>query len=449
MTSMLSLYRCIAKHATTRALLPLLAMLALATSAHAAAPAPVELNRIIAVVNSEAITLKELELRMATVERQLRGQNVQLPPRQVLEKQLLERIIVERVQLQLAKETGLRISDTELDGAIRRIAANNKMSIEDFRAALKKDGVNWESFREEIRDEMTLARLRERDVDSRITVTEGEIDNYLAAPASGVSMNTEVRVAHIIVRIPEQASPDQLMRVGARASEALSQVKRGEPFSKIAAAYSDAPDALSGGELGPRPINRLPSIYATAVLALKPGEVSDILRSPAGFHIVKLLEQGGASAQPAATFLKQTHARHILIKVTDSTPAEEAQRRIKDLKERLDNGGDFAALAKQYSDDLSASKGGDLGWLYQGDTVPEFERTMDALEINQISAPVRSQFGFHIIQVLERRTEEANLERKRQAARQVLRERKADESYQEWIRQQRDRAYVEYRTNER
>ena len=409
---------------------------------------PVELNRIIAVVNSEAITSTELRVRLGTVERQLRAQNVQLPPRQVLEKQLLERLIVDRVQLQLAKETGLKISDIELDAAIRRIAGNNRMSLEDFRTALKRDGVVWEAFREEIREEMTLSRLRERDVDSRILVTEGEIDNYLANPSSGISMNTEVRVAHIIIRIPEQASPDQLMRVGVRASDALSQLKRGEPFAKVAASFSDAPDGLSGGDMGTRPINRLPSIYAEAVIKLKPGELSDILRSPAGFHIVKLVEQAGASAAPVQV-LKQTRARHVLIKISDAVTIDEAQRRIKELKERLDNGGDFAALAKQYSDDLSGAKGGDLGWLYQGDTVPEFERAMDALEINQISPPVRSQFGFHIIQVQERRPEEANAERKRQQARQVLRERKSDEAYQEWIRQQRDRAYVEYRSGDR
>jgi peptidyl-prolyl cis-trans isomerase SurA len=409
---------------------------------------PVELNRIVAVVNSEAITSTELKVRLATVERQLRAQNVQLPPPQVLEKQLLERLIVDRIQLQLAKETGLKISDIELDGAVRRIASNNRMSMEDFRAALKQDGVVWEAFREEIRDEMTLSRLRERDVDSRILVTEGEIDNYLANPTSGISMNTEVRVAHIIIRIPEQATPDQLMRVGVRASDALSQLKRGEPFAKVAASFSDAPDGLSGGDMGTRPINRLPSMYAEAALKLKPGELSDVLRSPAGFHIIKLVEQAGASAAPTQV-LKQTRARHVLIKVSDTVTVDEAQRRIRVIKERLDNGGDFAALAKQYSDDLSGAKGGDLGWLYQGDTVPEFERVMDALDINQVSAPVRSQFGFHIIQVQERRTEEANAERKRQQARQVLRERKSDETYQEWIRQQRDRAYVEYRNESR
>jgi peptidyl-prolyl cis-trans isomerase SurA len=405
---------------------------------------PVELNRIVAVVNDEAITSLELNSRLASVQRQLRGQNVQLPPPEVLEKQMLERMIVDRVQLQQAKETGLRISDIELDSALRRIASGNRMGIEEFRVALERDGIGWAKFREEIRDEMTISRLRERDVEQRILITEGEIDAYLANPAAGLSANTEVRIAHIIVRIPEQATPDQLMRTGVRAQEALNQIRKGESFAKIAASYSDAPDALSGGDMGVRPINRLPNIYSDAVMKLKPGEVSDILRSPAGFHIVKLVEQAGArEAQMAA--LKQTRARHILIKTTEIVTAEEALRKITALKERLDNGVDFAELAKQHSNDLSSAKGGDLGWLFEGDTVPEFERAMDGLKLNEISGPVRSPFGYHLIQVLERRTQDASDERKRQLARQVLRERKSDEAYQEWLRQQRDKAYVEYR----
>jgi peptidyl-prolyl cis-trans isomerase SurA len=406
---------------------------------------PVEINRVIAVVNDEAITAQELKSRIVAVQRQLRGQNVQLPPDAVLEKQLLERMIVDRVQLQQAKETGLRVSDIELDGALRRIAGNNRMALDEFRAAIEKDGLPWAKFREDIRDEITISRLRERDVDGRIVVTDGELDNYLANPAAGLSANTEVRIAHIIIRVPEQATPDQLMRIGVRASDALGQIKRGDSFAKIAASFSDAPDALTGGDMGVRPVSRLPTLYADAVMKLKAGEVSDILRSPAGFHIIKLVEQAGAKDGGAAS-LKQTLARHILIKTTEIVSAEDAQRKISALKERLDNGADFADLAKQHSNDLSSAKGGDLGWLYEGDTVPEFERAMDALKLNEVSAPVRSPFGYHIIQVLERRTQDATDERKRQAARQVLRERKSDEAYQEWLRQQRDKAYVEYRT---
>ena len=431
-------------------LLCLLSSLAISL-AHAQTPRaqPLEVDRIIAVVNDEAITAYELRARLATVERQLRDQKVQLPPREVLEKQLLERMITDRVQLQYAKETGLRVSDLDLDAAMRRIAEGNKLPVQDFRAALEKDGIAWAKFREEIREEIVLSRLREREVQSRVVVTDGEIDNYLAnLVAGGGSANIEVRTAHIILRVPEQATPDQLMRIGARARAALDQIRRGDDFAKVAASYSDAPDGLSGGLMGARPLDRLPALYADAVKKLKPGEVSDILRSPAGFHIVKLIDQAGGAAKPVAA-LKQTRARHILIKVNELVSEAEAKRKLVALKERLENGADFAELARLHSNDLSAAKGGDLGWLYQGDTVPDFEAAMDALKINQISQPVQSPFGFHLIQVLERRTENVTDERQRLAARQVLRERKADEAYQDWVRQIRDRAYVEFRVEER
>ena len=419
-------------------------------------PEPVEVDRIIAVVNDEAITAFELRARLAKVENQLRGQNVQLPPRDVLERQLLERMITDRVQLQFAKETGLRISDIELDAAMRRIAEGNRLSLQEFRAALEKDGIPWAKFREEIREEIVLSRLRDREVESRTVVSDGEIDNYLANPDQGDNVgNIEVQTAHIVLRVPEQASPDQLMRIGARAQAALDQLRRGENFAKVAATYSDAPDGLSGGAMGNRPLDRLPALYADAIAKLKPGEVSDILRSPAGFHIVKLIDkQSDAGTRSAASLklaqaLKQTHARHILIKVNELVSEAEAKRKLVALKERIDNGADFAELARLNSNDLSAAKGGDLGWLYQGDTVPDFEKAMDALKINQTSEPVQSPFGFHLIQVLERRTEDATAERQRLAARQVLRERKSDEAYQDWVRQMRDRAYVEYRVEDR
>ena len=411
---------------------------------------PVEVDRIIAVVNDEAITAFELRARLATVERQLRGQNVQLPPRDVLERQLLERMITDRVQLQFAKETGLRISDIELDSAMRRVAESNRLSLQDFRATLERDGVAWAKFREEVRDEIVLSRLREREVESRILVSDGEIDNYLVNPdQSGSASNVEVQTAHIVIRVPEQASPDQLMRIGARARAALEQIRRGESFAKVAASYSDAPDGLSGGVMGSRPLDRLPALYADAVKDLKPGEVSDILRSPAGFHIVMLISKVGDSGSKRMVTLKQTRARHILIKVNEIVSETEARRKLVALKERLDNGADFTELARLHSNDLSAAKGGDLGWLYQGDTVPDFEKAMDGLKLNQISEPVQSPFGFHLIQVLERRTEDATAERQRLAARQVLRERKSDEAYQDWVRQIRDRAYVEYRSEDR
>ena len=407
---------------------------------------PIAIDRVVAVVNDEAITQYELRDRLATVERQLRQRGTPLPAREVLEKQLLDRLIVDRVQIQFAKEVGLRIPDAELDAALRRIAENNRLALADFRAALERDGIDWRRFREDIRNEMTVARLREREVESRIVVSDGEIDNYLAHPEQA-NQEALVTLGHIIVRVPEQADPGRLAQLRGRAEEALSRIRSGQDFGQVAASFSEAPDALTGGLIEPRTLDRLPTLYAEAAAKLKTGEVSGILRSPAGFHIIKLEERRGGSAVGGT--IRQSRARHILIKVNELVSSDEAQHKMLGLKERLDNNGDFAELARLYSNDLSAAKGGDLGWLYQGDTVPDFERAMDALKIGEISKPVQSPFGWHIIQVLERKNAEAGDERKRLLARQALRERKSDEAYEDWLRQMRDRAYVEYRLEER
>lgn len=413
------------------------------------AASPIEVDRIVAVVNDEAITMGELQARLASVLRQMREQNVPLPPQEVIERQMLERMITDRVQLQEAKESGVLVSNDELDDSLQRIAENNKLSMAAFRAALEKDGIRWVKFREEIRSEITLARLREREVSRRASISDGEIDNYINNPDSGAQTEKMlVNLSHIVLQVPESAAPDQLMRIGARAQTALAQVQNGEDFAKVAASFSDAPDGLKGGALGLRPIDRLPLLYAELAKKLQQGEVSEIVRSPAGFHIVKLIEKRNGEAKPLSASTQQTHARHILIKVNELVSAAEAEHKMQALKERLDNGADFAELARQHSNDLSAAKGGDLGWLYAGDTVPEFEAAMNALQINQISAPIQSPFGFHLIQVLARRVGELSVERQRMAARQVLRERKADEVYQDWVRQLRDRAYVEDRLKE-
>lgn len=406
---------------------------------------PIAVDRVVAVVNDEAITLNELRERLATVTRQLRSRGTPLPPAEVLEKQLLERLIVDRLQVQFARESGLRIADAELDGAMRRIADNNRLSLAEFRAALERDGIAWQRFREEIREEITLSRLREREVESRIVVSDGEIENYLAHPEQA-NQAALVALGHIIIRVPEQVDPARLSQLRQRAEEALARIKSGQDFGQVAASYSEAPDALAGGILEPRPVDRLPTLYAEAVAKLQPGEVSAILRSPAGFHIVKLFERKGGSVGGS---FRQTQARHILIKVNELVSSEEARHKLAGLKERLDNGADFAELARLYSNDLSAAKGGDLGWLYQGDTVPDFERAMDALKPGEVSAPVQSPFGWHLIQVLARKNAEPGDERKRLMARQALRERKSDEAYEDWLRQLRDRAYVEYRLEDR
>ena len=427
---------------------PTLAALALAATTTVAQGAgqPIEADRVIAVVNNEAVTQYDLRTRITSVESNLKRQGTAMPPAQVLQRQVLERIIMDRLQMQSATELGLKVSDAELDMALRRIAENNKMTLESFKQALEKDGIPWAKFREEIRQEITVARLRDREVDSRITISEAEIDNYLTS-AEARGDNAEYQLSHIIVRLPEQAGPEQIARLRSRAVEAQQRLQNGEDFAKVAAAYSDAPDALSGGNIGVRTIDRLPTLYADAVSKLQPGQTSDILRSAAGFHIIKLVDKRGGKLTAKST--QQTHASHILVKTTELVTDTEARRKIEEIKGKLDNGGNFAELAKQYSGDASATRGGDLGWLDQGATVPEFEKAMDALPLNKISAPVKSPFGWHLILVTERRVTEGGKDQLRLAARQALRERKSDEAYEDWLRQLRDKAYVEYRLEER
>lgn len=423
-------------------------LLSLAGLVRAAPPLPqepVEADRVVAVVNDEVITLHELQSRLDSVVSQLKRQGTELPPKEVLQKQMLERMIMDRIQVQYAKENGLHVEDGELDMAINRIAANNKMTPDQFRKALEKDGVAFVKFREEIRDEMLISRLKNREVDSKINISEGEVDNYLAGQAQA-GVTPEYHLAHILVRTPEGASPEQLQKLKAKAEQIMEHLRKGDDFAQVAAAYSDAPDALDGGDLGVRPADRLPSLYAEAAAKLQPGEVSPLLHSPNGFHIVRLLEKrGGGAALPP---VQQTHARHILIKVNELVSEDEARRKLQAVRERLEHGGDFAELARLYSQDGTASKGGDLGWVYPGDTVPEFERAMDQLKVGDISQPIQTQFGFHLIQVLERRTQDVSDERRRVLARQVLRDRRADEDYQDWLRQMRDRAYVENKLND-
>ena len=422
------------------------ALLAWAGATAHAAPTR-EVDRIVAVVNDEVITLYELKSRVAQAERQLKAQQVQLPPADILEKQMLERMITDRVQIQMAKETSVRVDDLTLERAIARIAESNRLSTGDFRAALEKDGISWSKFREEVRNEMTVVRLREREVDSRIQVSDAEIDNFLASGERPGTGKEQFLVSHILLRAPDQAGPEQLQRLQAKAQDIVAQLKSGADFAKLAASYSDAPDALTGGSLGWRGAERMPALFAEAVAGMQPGQVSGVMRSPAGMHIVKLIERRGGSLAGQKT--QQTNVRHILIKTNELVGDSEARRRLVALKERIENGTDFADLARLNSNDLSAAKGGDLGWIYPGDTVPEFERAMDALKPGQVSEPVQSPFGWHLIQVVDRRVDEASDERKRQIARQALRERKAEEAYEDWLRQQRDRAYVEYRLEDK
>lgn len=402
----------------------------------------IDADRIVAVVGSEAITLSELRARVQAAVAELQHQGTPIPPREVLERQMLERMIMDRAQIQAARDMGLSVDDQQLEQALQRIAARNKLSMAEFKAALEKDGIPFNTFREDIRNEILITRLRDREVDSRLVISDAEIDNYLTQMAANGGLE-EYQIAHILLRAPESASPEQLQKLKAKAESILARARNGENFAELAASYSDAPDGLKGGNLGWRSLDRMPGLYADAVRKLAPDQVSDILRSSNGFHIVKLLDKRGGSQADGG--VRQTHARHILIRVSEVVSEAEARRRLEDLRERLKHGEDFAELARLYSQDGSAAKGGDLGWLNPGDTVPEFERAMDALAEGEVSPVVQSPFGFHIIKVEARRTQDMSAEKQRLAARQALRERKMDEAYQDWLRQLRDKTYVEYR----
>jgi peptidyl-prolyl cis-trans isomerase SurA len=407
---------------------------------------PALLDRVVAVVNNEVITRLDLDEQMRVALQQLRRQNTPLPAQDVLERQLLERLVTARVLVQTARETGLRVDDTQLQRSLERIAQENKLTPEAFRKALEGDGVNFNRFRDELRNEILIARLKEREVDSKILITDAEIDNYLKNQQSQGGKDDEYSLAHILVMVPEQASPEQIQARRAVAEKALSQLRGGADFRQVSAGVSDAPNALEGGPLGWRPSSRLPQIFVDGVKTLKVGDLSPVLRSANGFHILKLLDKRG---NETPVIVQQTHTRHILVRLNEVVSEADAKQRLANLRERIDNGADFAELARLQSEDASSSRGGDLGWLSPGDTVPEFERAMNALEPGQVSGPVQSPFGWHLIQVLERRDEDLSKERQRLMARQAIRARKSDEAYQEWVRQQRDRAYVELRLEER
>jgi peptidyl-prolyl cis-trans isomerase SurA len=433
-------------HKISRSCLAWLLLLgALSTPVLAASPEPLEADHIVAVVGDEVITAYDLSTRLESALRQLKQQGTPLPPADVLERQMLERLIMDRVQLQFAKETGLRVDDVLLDQAMGRIAAGNKLTPPQFRLALEKDGIDYAKFREEIRAEIITTRLREREVDSKLVISDGEIDNHLATQAASGG-NEEYQLAHILLRAPESASPEQLQKLRLRGEQALKRARAGENFAELAAGFSDAPDALQGGNLGWRPLNRMPTLYADAAGKLADGQVSELLRSSAGFHVVKLLARRGGSATAS---IQQTRARHILIKVSEVVSEADARHKMEAVRERIVNGVDFAEQARLYSQDGSAPKGGDLGWLNPGDTVPEFEGAMNLLKENELSPVVQTPFGMHLLQVLERRERDVTAERQRGVARQAIRERKLDEAYQDWLRQLRDRTYVENRLQER
>ncbi len=404
-------------------------------------------DRIVAVVNNSVITYSELSDRTNLIASQLTRQGVTLPERHILMRQVLEKMVMDDVQMQYAKDVGIKVDDTQLDQAIARIAEENKLPLSAFRVAVEKEGVSWNKFREEIRGEIILAHLREREVENRILVSDAEIDAQIAEEnARGASAQDEFHLAHILVSVPENASPERVAQRQRKIQEALDQLKQGKEFAEVAASFSEAPDALKGGDLGWRPAARLPSLFANAASQLKPGEYSAILRSPNGFHILRLVDRRGSEAPAPIT---QFHVRQILVRPNPDADPNEAINKISSLNARLLGGEDFGKLATISSEDESRNRGGDLGWISEGETLPQFEKVIKSLKPGEVSAPFQTPLGWHIIQLLEVRQADANLERRRLAARQGLRARKSDEAFDEWVRQLRDQAYVDLRLDER
>ena len=406
----------------------------------------VKLDRIVAIVDQTVVTEQELESRIATVTAQLKKQGTELPPENVLRKQILERLITDTLQIQYAAQTGLKVDDNQLDKTIERIAEQNQMTLTEFSEALAKDGVSMRKFRSDIRNEITIARLREREVDGRVNVTESEIDNFLTSQAANTENQDEFEISHILIRTPEEGATEDVQKAKAKVDVAVKELNTGKSFAEVSASFSDAPNALEGGKLGWKSGTQMPALFLDALKTMQVGEVSQPLRSPNGFHVLKLTNKRGGNSP---LVIQQTHSRHILIKLSEIMSEKEGKQKMDNIKERLDNGEKFEVLARQYSEDSTASNGGDLGWINPGDTVPQFEKAMNELKDNQISPPVRTQFGWHVIQVIERRSQDMSKEAARLKARQEIRAKKADEAYQDWIRELRDRAYVELRLEDK
>ena len=399
----------------------------------------IKLDRIVAVVDQKVITEQDLLYHIATVSARLKKQAIPLPDADALRRQVLERLIIDSLQLQYAAETGLKIDDAQLNQTIDRIATQNKLTVPDFYRELAKEGINPQRFRSDIRNEITISRLREREIDSRLVISEAEIDSTLTLRGDGQEQKS-YELAQIFVRVPAEGNADEVQRAKEKLDNVLANLKLGIDFAQVSARFSDSSNALEGGTLGWRNASELPPLFGEALLNMRVGELSQPLRSPSGVHILKLINQRDSKVP---LLVEQTHVQHILVRTSELMNEQESKQKIDGLRERLVNGESFAKLARQYSDDTSASKGGDLGWVNPNDTVQPFENAMNALKIGELSPPVRSPFGWHLISVLERRSQDMTKEATRLRVRKDIRARKSDEAYQNWLRELRDRAYVE------
>jgi peptidyl-prolyl cis-trans isomerase SurA len=404
------------------------------------------LDGVAAVVNDDIITLTELNDQVRMFEHQLQQQKVQLPPADVLRRQVLERMIVDRIQLQLATEQGIQVDDEALNTALNSIAKQNGLTLEQFREVLAKDGFDFADFREQLRNEIIIQRLRKRLVDERITVTEAEVKDLLARQASpaGVRGEEEYHIAHILITVPEGASPEQLGQASEKAQGVLEKLRQGADFQQTAIAVSEGQQALEGGDLGWRRAGQLPTLFVDAVNKMKPGEVSDIIRSPNGFHIIKLLEMRSSTTPQR---VEQVLLRHIMIRGEGSD--EDSQARLQEIKKSIASGEDFAELARTHSQDTnSAANGGTLGWVNLSELPPPFPDVVSRLEAGAVSDPFKTPYGWHLVQVMDRREGIDQGESRQVQAHQLLRARKIEEETQALLRRLRDEAYVEYRLDQ-
>jgi peptidyl-prolyl cis-trans isomerase SurA len=412
----------------------------------AADAGPRAADYIVAVVNSEPITNNEVRYRMVRLAKQMQQQGQPLPPANEFARQVLERLISEKAQLQLAQENGIRVEDGTVDLAEQGVARQNQVSLAELRRRMVADGMTVAQFRADLRNQLILTRLRERELESKVKVTDLEVDQFIREQQASHDLSAiELNLAHILVAVPENANVSQVAALQARAQRVLARARAGEDFSSLAREFSDAPDArTSGGLVGLRTADRYPPLFVEAVEALPIGGISDLVRSGAGFHVIKVVEK----KQPglAGISVTQTHARHILLRPTPQLSESAAIAKLEDLRKRVESGqADFAQLAREFSQDASGPNGGDLGWSSPGMYVPEFEEALNSLAPRQVSQPVVSRFGVHLIQVLERRQAKLSEREQREVARNALREKKLEEEYVQWAQEVRGRAYVEMR----
>ena len=401
------------------------------------------LDRIAAIVNEGIVLASELDAQTEEVTQRLREQKTELPPRNVLRRQILERLVIEEIQMQRAERLGIQVTEEMLNGTVADVAKRNNIPFDQLPQALAQQGIDYRDFRDDMRKQMTLQLLRQRDVLGRINISPRELETFLSRQQNAPDRNAEYNVSHILISVPVTASPEQIEARDARAREVYDKARGGEDFAQLAVTYSDSSTNIEGGSLGWRRGAQLPSIVAEQVVKMKPGEVSEPIRTPSGFHLFRLNEMRGGVQQSVQD---QVHVRHILLTTNELEDDQTVRQRLAAIRERVLKGEDFAAIAAVTSKDTgSAAEGGDLGWTGPGTFVPEFEKRVQALSENEISEPFQSEYGWHIVQLLGRRQHDITEDMRRQQAYAQLREAKAEEETELWIRRLRDEAFVDYR----